>query len=147
MTLRISQHISYAEAIHTDTGLKNEPIDDDMIDTMRVTAFNVFEPVRVFFNVPIAVNSFFRSPEVNYKIHGASSSQHMKGEAIDIDAHVYGGVTNKEIFHFIREHLTFDQLIWESGTDIEPNWIHVSFTEGANRMQVLKMRNGIYWKI
>jgi hypothetical protein len=62
----------------------------------------------------------------------------MKGEAMDLDADVYGGVTNADIFHYIKDNLEFDQLIWEFGTDDEPSWVHVSLSKRNNRNQVLK---------
>ena len=49
------------------------------------------------------------------------------------------GPENEDVFHYIRENLPFDQLIWEFGTDENPDWVHISFKkEGRNRMQVLK---------
>jgi hypothetical protein len=51
----------------------------------------------------------------------------MVGEALDLDADVYGKVTNKEIFDYIKENLEFDQIIWEFGDDENPNWVHVSY--------------------
>ena len=62
----------------------------------------------------------------------------MKGEAMDLDADVYEGVTNAEIFHYIKDNLEFDQLIWEFGTDDNPAWVHVSLSKRTNRNQVLK---------
>jgi D-alanyl-D-alanine dipeptidase len=75
---------------------------------------------------------------LNDLIGGSSRSQHSKGEAVDIDADIFGGVTNKEIFYFIKEHLDFDQLIWEFGNDNEPAWVHVSYKSENNRREVLR---------
>ena len=95
---------------------------------MKLTAAAVFQPVRDFFNKPIGVTSMYRTKELNEKIGGASSSQHTKGEAIDIDADVFdNGITNKEIFDFINTNLDYDQLIWEFGDKDEPAWVHVSY--------------------
>jgi hypothetical protein len=41
------------------------------------------------------------------------------------------------LFHWIKDNLEFDQLIWEFGTDKEPAWIHVSYVYSRNRKQVL----------
>ena len=66
------------------------------------------------------------------------SSQHCKGEALDIDADVYKGLTNAEIFNYIALTLDFDQLIWEFGDEKQPNWIHVSYTTSRpNRKEML----------
>ena len=43
-----------------------------------------------------------------------------QGRALDLDADVFGKVTNAEIFHYIKDCLDFDQLIWEFGDDTNP---------------------------
>ena len=125
--MKISDHITYAEAIHSQTakrkGIDNTP-NPNQIEAMKLLAEKVFEPLREWVGGPIKVNSFFRSPELNTKIGGSKTSQHCKGQAIDIDD-VYGYKTNSDMYHWIKENLSFDQMIWEFGTDTQPNWVHV----------------------
>ena len=84
------------------------------------------------------INSFFRSPELNKAIGGSSKSQHCEGRAMDIDD-VYGHKTNSEMFKYIKENLDFDQMIWEFGSDENPDWIHVSYCSvDENRKRCLK---------
>mgnify|MGYP002630622404 CR=1 FL=1 len=138
---RISKYVSYQEAIKSNTAIKNgidNAPDAAQLSAMKTVAKNVFDKTREHFGVPIAVTSFFRSKELNKKIGGASKSDHMDGEAIDIDADVYGEITNKDIFEYIKDSLEFDKLIWEFGSDDNPAWVHVSYVEGANRKQVMK---------
>tara|TARA_R100000541_G_C1887366_1_gene83145 strand:+ start:823 stop:1284 length:462 start_codon:yes stop_codon:yes gene_type:complete len=137
----ISDHITYAEAIHSNTakrkGIDNTP-NPTQIAAMITVAEMVFEPLRKWANGAIKVNSFFRSSSLNEAIGGVSSSQHCKGEAIDLDD-VYGNKSNAEMFMYIRENLNFDQLIWEFGTDMNPNWIHVSYVDkDQNRNRCLR---------
>ena len=129
----ISPHITYLEATRTSTGLPNEP-NAEQVESMVLAANRVFEPVRRFINAPIIVSSFFRSPKVNVAVGGSATSQHVKGEAIDMKR----TGQNSKIFEYIKNKLTFDQLIWEFGTDTEPSWVHVSYKRNGNRMQVLK---------
>lgn len=142
---RISEHISYNEAVRSITarrnGIDNKP-GQEQLTRMIMLANNVFERVRKHFKVPIFIHSFFRCPELNSKIGGASKSQHMAmdGAAIDIDGQVLGEVSNKEIFDFIKDHCAFDKLIWEFGDDNEPDWVHVSYRDGNNRFQILKAK-------
>ncbi len=75
---------------------------------------------------------------MNAVIGGSKNSQHTKGQAIDMDADVFGVVTNREIFDFILHNLEFDQLIWEFGNEENPGWVHASYVKGNNRMEVLK---------
>lgn len=140
ITTKISKHISYKEATHSDTatrrGIKNVPNEVEL-KAMKALASKIFEPLRTHFNEPIKVNSFYRSSALNKQIGGSETSQHCKGEAIDIDA--MNGVTNKQLYDYIKNNLEFDQLIWEFGTDKTPDWVHVSYTTTKiNRMQLLK---------
>jgi zinc D-Ala-D-Ala carboxypeptidase len=139
--MKISDHITYAEAIHSNTakrkGIDNTPSEVQVL-SMKLLADKVFEPLRKWVGGPIKVNSFFRSVALNEAIGGAASSQHCKGQAIDIDD-VYGRKTNAEMYKWIQENLDYDQMIWEFGTDTQPNWIHVSYvSKEENRNKCLK---------
>lgn len=140
---KISEHITYKEATRSDVakrmGMDNDP-DEMQLNKMRLVANKVFEPLRKHFNVPIFISSFFRSRLLNMAIGGSNTSEHLalKGSAIDLDAHLFGGVTNKQLFEYIKNNLDFNQLIWEFGTDQEPDWVHVSYSEGANKKEILK---------
>ena len=135
----ISEHISYQEGIYSQTalrkGLDNNP-NVEQLKCMIEIAELVFEPLREFVGGPIKINSFFRGRSLNSAIGGSTKSQHMKGQAIDIDD-TYGHKTNAEMYYYIKDHLTFDQLIWEFGDDNNPNWVHVSFvTHRKNRKKL-----------
>jgi len=145
--MRISKHISLREATHSATakrrGIENTP-NEEQLDAMYKVAELIFEPLRLYVGGAIKITSFFRSPKVNKAIGGVSSSQHCKGQAIDIDD-VFDHKTNAEMFEYIRENLDFDQLIWEFGDSNNPAWLHVSYVSKAkNRNRVLRAvkRNG-----
>ena len=145
----ISKHITYAEAIHSNTA-KRKCIDNTpnptQVENMKILAEKVFEPLRECVGRPIKVNSFFRSAELNEAIGGSKTSQHCKGQAIDVDD-VYGGKTNAEMYTWIKENLNFDQMIWEFGTDMNPNWVHISYvSEEDNRNRCLKAYKDEYNK-
>ncbi len=137
MSDKISDHITYKEGTHSNTAtrrkMKNEP-DAIQLKRMKLLAEKVFEPLRKEFGEPIRVNSFFRSVKLNKAIGGSRTSQHCRGEAIDMDA--TNGITNKQLFDYIKDNLCFDQLIWEFGTDKNPDWIHVSYKERGNRCKI-----------
>ena len=150
--MRITKHVSYAEVTQTNQrSLPNIP-SPKQLENIKLLCEKVFEPLRGWVNAPIKINSVFRSVQVNKAIGGSKNSQHMAidGSAMDIDD-TYGHKTNKEMFEWIRENLTFDQLIWEFGDDNNPNWIHVSYRQYGNRKQVLRAKkiNGktVYTKI
>ena len=137
----ISKHISNKEGVYSITairrGIDNTP-DEEQLNNMELIADNVFEPLRAYVGGPIKINSFFRSPDLNTAIGGSKTSQHCKGLAMDIDD-TFGRMTNAEMYHWIKENLDFDQMIWEFGTDTQPNWVHISFiSEEENRNKCLK---------
>ena len=145
----ISKHISYKEGVYSNTairrGIDNTP-NPVQVENMKLTAEKIFQPLRDWVGGPIKVNSFFRSVELNEAIGGSKTSQHCKGQAIDIDD-VYGHKTNAEMYHWIKENLDFDQMIWEFGTDTQPNWIHVSYvSKEDNRNKCLKAYKDEYNK-
>ena len=142
---RISKHISYKEAVGSNyakqKGIKNKP-NEEQVENMKLLAKEVFEPLREWVDAPIKVNSMFRSLELNTALKGSKTSSHMNGEAMDITS--MGGKSNLEMFHYIKDNLCFDQLIWEFGK--EPKWLHVSFNKDKNRKQVLvTKKRGVYY--
>ena len=138
---RISKHITYKEAIRSNTALRlniNNIPNDYEISNMVGIASNVFEPLREYVGGPIRINSFYRCEELNRAIGGSSRSQHCQGRAIDLDD-TFGHKTNAEMFNYIKNNLNFDQLIWEFGDDTNPDWVHVSFVSNdENRGRCLK---------
>ena len=137
----ISSHISYREGVYSITatrlGINNTP-NDIQLDNMELVADEIFEPLRAYVNGPIKINSFFRCPTLNKAIGGSTKSQHCKGQAIDIDD-TFGHASNAEMYHFIKENLDFDQIIWEFGNDDNPDWVHISYVSPEdNRNRCLK---------
>ena len=140
--MNLSKNLSLREVTKSRTavrlGIDNTP-DDWTIENLRAIAENIFQPLRNAFGTPIYVSSGYRSEELNAAIGGSKRSQHIQGRALDLDADVFGGCSNGEIFRFILNNLTFDQLIWEFGDQDNPDWLHVSYVrDGLNRGRCLK---------
>jgi zinc D-Ala-D-Ala carboxypeptidase len=138
---RISEHISYREGTKSNTaarlGIDNTPRKYEVTNMVGV-AYNVFEPLRKYVGGPIRINSFYRCEELNRAIGGSSRSQHCEGRAIDLDD-TLGHKTNAEMYQYIKDNLSFDQLIWEFGDDTNPDWIHVSYVHpDENRKRCLR---------
>ena len=139
--MQLSENLSLAEVMRSETakrkGVSNMPTPEH-IENFKKLAENIFQPIRKHFGKPIHISSGYRSAALNKAIGGASSSQHCTGEAIDIDMDGTA-ITNAEIFNYIKNNLSFDQLIWEFGTDKNPDWVHVSYeSTGKQRKQILK---------
>lgn len=114
----------YASATATAKGINNKPSVQQMINLVYLTAY-VLEPLRVAMGEPIKIGSGFRCEKLNKAVGGVYNSQHMKGQAADlcIDGDRQKG---RKWFNYIRDHLPFDQLIWEHN-DKGTYWVHVSF--------------------
>ena len=151
-TENISEHISFKEATYSQTAsklkIKNVPTESH-IKTMQVTAEKVFQPLREWAEHPIRINSFYRSADLCEAIKSSRTSQHTKGQAIDLST--MGEKTNAELFNYIKDNLDFDQLIWEFGSDNEPKWIHVSYVnKKANRNRILRAKykgSSVYYHV
>lgn len=136
---KLSEHVSYHEGVRSRTatrlGIDNTPNVDQLKCMIEISEL-VFEPLRDWVGGPIKINSFYRGPKLNKAIGGSKHSQHMKGQAMDIDD-TFGHKTNAEMYYYIKDHLDFDQMVWEFGDDNNPNWIHVSFvTHRPNRKKL-----------
>jgi len=142
--MQLSKYFTLAELTPSSTakrlGIKNEPTPAHL-ECLKGLATNVLDKVREHFGKPIWVSSGYRSKALNDVTPGSSAtSQHCSGEAADLDQDGRGtGVSNKMVFDYIKDHLTFDQLIYEYGTDANPDWVHVSWeSTGKQRKQVLR---------
>ena len=140
--MNLSKNLTLRECTRSQTasrlGVENNP-DDPQVMNLRLIAEHIFQPIRDNFEVPIYVSSGYRSPKLNSALNGSSTSQHCQGRALDLDADVYGKISNADIFFYIKECLDFDQLIWEFGDDTNPSWVHVSYNSPTeNRGRVMK---------
>jgi zinc D-Ala-D-Ala carboxypeptidase len=140
--MKLSKYVSLAEATRSDTakrkGIDNSPTAEHL-ENLKVISEEVFDKVREYFGVPLYISSAYRSDALNKAIKGSKSSDHCNGRALDLDQDGHGnGVTNADVFNYIKNNLDFDQLIWEFGTDKNPDWVHVGYRKGANRKQILK---------
>lgn len=140
--MKLSKYVSLAEVTRSDTakrkGIDNSPTEEHL-ENLKVICDEVFDKIREHFGVPIYISSGYRSAALNKAIGGSATSDHNNGRALDLDQDGHGnGVTNADVFNFIKSNLEFDQLIWEFGTDKNPDWVHVGYRNGANRKQILK---------
>ena len=146
----ISKYMSYNEAVRSNTaarlGIDNTP-SDYQLKNMVYVANEIFDYVREFVGGPLTCSSFLRVAELNKAIGSGPSSFHVHGGAIDIK-NISTTVTNAQIFDYIRCNLEFSELIWEYGSELEPDWVHVAYLEGDNRKMVKRaVREGSKSKI
>ena len=142
MNTPVTMHFTIEEMYASDTakrlGIDNKPTTQKMINLVYLCAF-VLEPLRVAMNEPIKIGSGYRCEKLNKAVGGVYNSQHLKGQAADlcIDGDIQKG---RRWFNYIKDHLPFDQLIWEHNPKTGSYWVHVSYVFpdfGKNRRQVI----------
>lgn len=130
------RHFTISELCSSDTakakGICNMPT-PGIERNLTALVDNVLDPLRDWYGKPIRVNSGYRCPALNKAVGGVANSQHLTGQAADIDTDDWA--ENRKLMKHIEDSLDFDQLIWENGGA----WVHVSYrADGKNRRQVLR---------
>jgi len=139
--MKLTAHFDLSEFTRSESakreGLDNTPLPEHL-ENIKILCEKVLEPIRLRFG-SINISSGYRGKMLNHFIGGAVNSDHCVGRAADIDMDDVGtGVTNTEIFNYIKDNLDYDQLIWEFGNKVKPDWVHVGYRLGANRKQTLR---------
>lgn len=140
--MNLSAHFTLAEMTRSEAatraGVDNTP-PPEAVEALKALCEKVLEPLRVAMGKPMRVNSAYRGPKANAAVGGSKTSQHMTGEAADIE---FDGFDNKKLAQKIIDmKLPFDQIILEFYKDGDPNsgWVHVSHKKGGpQRGQVLR---------
>lgn len=138
--MMISEHVSLEELTKSQTGerlgIDNTPSEVEQA-ALKAVCENIVEKVRAHFGKPVHINSGYRGPALNKAVGGAASSQHCKGEAVDMEI---AGLANGDLAKWVRDNLDFDQLILECYKPGVPSsgWVHCSYKAGGgNRKDVL----------
>ena len=140
--MKLSKNLTLIEVTRSESakrnGIDNTPTPKHL-ENLKVIANRIFQPIREYFKTSINISSGYRSEKLNRLVPGTSlTSQHSTGEALDIDMDGTK-IKNSQVFHYIKDTLEFDQLIWEFGDEVNPGWVHVSYkADGKQRKQVLR---------
>lgn len=139
--MRLSKNFTLEEftksTVAIRKGIDNIP-DAKAIDRLRTLCNKILQPVRNHLG-RVNVNSGFRSLLLNRELKSKDTSQHILGEAADIEI---WGLSNYDLACWIRDNLEFDQLILEFWDESDPNsgWVHVSYSEDGNRNECLTVK-------
>jgi len=147
--IQLSQNFWLSELIKSSTAdrldIDNWPQDQYIIDNLTITVNAVLQPVRDHYGRPMSPNSGYRCLTLNRALHSKDTSQHIQGQAVDMEV---PGIGNYDLAEWIMNHLSFDQLLLEFYYPGQPTsgWVHASFVdENTNRNQVLTInRNGVF---
>jgi len=148
--MKLSKNLSLNEVTKSNTaerrGIDNSPTEAH-IKNLKYIAEEVFQPLRDNFGVPIYISSGYRSPALNEAIGGSPRSFHSHGMALDLDQDNRNkGVSNCDVFYYIKDNLQFTELIWEFGDEYEPNWVHVANAPGREDEKKIKIAEKINGK-
>jgi len=136
--MNLSRHFTLEEMVRsqaaTRRGIDNKPGEVHIRNLIQLCE-HVLEPLRMRLGRPVYVNSGYRCEELNTLIGGSRTSQHMKGEAADIEV---SGMTPDEVFHYILEQsgIGWDQLIGEFG-----EWVHISWSPRPRGVALVAFKN------
>lgn len=141
MIMQLTEHFTLSEFVRSDTADRNH-IDNtpsqEVVDNLRALCRNVLEPASLAFGSPIYITSGYRCPALNKAVGGKPTSQHLRGEAADLQVR---GVENlRKLYKLIKDHGVFDQLLYETNKS-GVRWIHVSYKESGNRRQAIDNYN------
>lgn len=140
-TLREFERSDVATRLVIDNSVKSEEVRNNLQDLVDL----ILQPISDHFQLPVRINSGYRCPELNARVGGSETSQHMLGCAADIEI---PGVSNYDLACWIRdEMLPYDQLILEFYTRGEPDsgWVHVSIApkNARNRQEELTIGRNV----
>ena len=135
--MKLSKNFALSEITHSNTakrlGIENEPTEEHLQNMQNLINL-LIQPMRDSLG-PIRISSGYRNPQLNRAIGGSSSSQHCKGEALDIQFWQMGKMMNELIYEWVLDSgLEFDQMI----NEFDFAWIHISLKAKDNRKQVLE---------
>jgi hypothetical protein len=142
--MKIGQYFSLAEVERSDTAKRlrlNNKLPIQYYENAQNMVDNLLDPLRTFYAKPILISSWYRSPELNTIIKGAVGSHHLTANAVDIDQDPVGPNENAKVFDIIKNNFLFHTLIWEFGTDENPDWVHVSFFKNESPKRILRAYN------
>lgn len=137
--IKIGKYFSLPEMCASTTakahGIDNTPGTREIVN-LTLLCTHVLDPLRKVHG-PITINSGYRSPSLNKQVGGVCNSQHVTGQAADIS--IKGDIAyGKKLFNWIKQHVDYDQLIWEHNKQ-GTYWIHVSYNLDGNRKQAFEL--------
>ena len=139
--MKLSNNLDLSEVTRSESakrnGISNMPTPEH-IENFKVLAEKIFQPIREHFGVPIHISSGYRSKELNAKVGGSATSDHCHGRALDLDQDgSKHGVSNNDVFNYIKDNLKFKQLIAEFPVNGELSWVHVAYDANNLKNEIL----------
>ena len=111
-------------SINNMPGIDGSPSQTEVIENLRLLMVNIIDPI-VNIYPDLIINSGYRCVELNKRLGGSNTSQHIFGQAVDIKV---PSLSSKDLYNYIYSNISgWDQLIWEYPERGDNSWIHVSY--------------------
>lgn len=146
--MRLTENFTLESMLSSQTATRLEILEQFqpsqiVINNLKTLCENILQPLRTAIGKPVNVTSGYRCPKLNKRIGGDKNSQHLLGQAADIQVE---GMSTIEIISAIKKlNLPVDQCIEEFG-----QWVHISHrTKNRNEFLKAEKINGktIYSKL
>jgi hypothetical protein len=129
----LSKYLYLSDVIYSNTALKNNISNmptKEHLENLKILGREVYDKMYEHFDGNIRISSGYRSAALNKAVGGSTTSQHLLGQALDIQG--TGKVSNAQVFDYVRNNLEYHQLIWEYGTVKNPDWVHIGYRPISN---------------
>ena len=126
------KELSYSR-IAAEKGINNTPTGDAKRN-LELLIDKCLDPIREAYGKPITVSSGYRNYLVNQLVGGKDTSQHLKGEAVDLVGN--NDKETRHIFEIAKELGNYDQLLFERNKKGSV-WVHISYKAEGNRKQCI----------
>lgn len=129
--MQLSRNFSLNKMTYSTTANKfkiNNTPSNDVIENLRYLCQKSLQPIRDKFGI-ITITSGYRCLDLNKKVGGKSTSQHLKGQAVDF---VTPHANLLEVFDWIVKNIEYDQVLFEYNSK-GSKWIHLSLKKSGNR--------------
>ena len=140
------KHLIYSNtaknnSINNFPGVDNSPSQTEVVENLRSLMEIVVDPI-VDIYPDLIITSGYRCITLNSRLGGSSTSQHVFGQAVDIQI---PGLSTADVYNYIYYQVTgWDQLIWEYPERGGSSWVHVSYSSRNRRKTTLASRSSTY---
>jgi len=134
--MRLSKNFTLNEFTRSATalrlGINNDP-NISALDNIQNLVDNLLQPLRNKIGA-IRITSGYRNENLCLALGSKKTSQHTKGQAVDMQFVKRGRMDNMFLMNAIIKNFDFDQII----NEFNYSWIHCSYKCEGNRNQILK---------
>lgn len=132
--IRISQHFYLSEFLKSETakklGIDNSIRENKHLENLSNLVYQILEPARKEIQRPLFITSGYRVPALNKAVGGVPNSQHMFGQAVDIQ--VSNELFANTLFDILSKNQKVDELLFEKSGN--KKWIHVSWSRNPRHI-------------